>query len=151
LPNRNYYIFRSTIQLLLKKEIIQYPIPNLQEIESMQVFTEDGLGSYWHDILYRRIIQHNIRIVAMYYTRIHGKRLAQLLRLPPDVLEQEIATMVSDGTIYAKIDRPADIVRFQPPLSSETVLTNWSSQIEQLLQLVETTTHLIHKEQMTSQ
>jgi 26S proteasome regulatory subunit N5 len=136
--------------MLLKKEIIHYPIPNLEEIETMAVFVEDGLQSYWHDILYRRIIQHNIRIVAMYYTRIHGKRLGQLLHLAPDVLEEEIASMVSDGTIYAKIDRPADVIRFQKPMSSETILTNWSSQIEKLLHLVDTTTHLIHKEQMTT-
>jgi 26S proteasome regulatory subunit N5 len=99
--------------------------------------------------LYRRIIQHNIRIVAMYYTRIHGKRLGQLLQLAPDILEEEIAKMVSDGTIYAKIDRPADTIRFQKPMSSEAMLTDWSSQIEQLLHLVDTTTHLIHKEEMT--
>jgi 26S proteasome regulatory subunit N5 len=136
--------------LLLKKEIIHYPLPDQQEMENLAVFTEDGLGSHWHDIWYRRTIQHNVRVVALYYTRIHGARLAQLLNLPPDILEKEIASMVSDGTVYAKIDRPADIIRFQAPQSSETILTNWASQIEQLLHLVDTTTHLIHKEQMTS-
>jgi 26S proteasome regulatory subunit N5 len=137
------------VQVLLKKEIIQFPIPNLEEIEDMAVVTQDGLQPYWQDVLYRRIVQHNIRIVALYYTRIHGKRLGQLLNLQPSVLEEEIATMVSEGTIYAKIDRPADIIRFQKPMSAEAILTNWSSQIEQLLHLVDTTTHLIHKEQMT--
>jgi 26S proteasome regulatory subunit N5 len=58
--------------------------------------------------------------------------------------------MVSDGTVYAKIDRPADIVRFQPPQTSESILTDWVGDIDKLLHLVETTTHLIHKEQMTS-
>ena len=135
--------------MLLKQEIIQYPIPNLEDIENMIIFVQDGLQSYWHDILYRRIIQHNIRIVSKYYTRIHGKRLGQLLHLSPDTLEEEIANMVSDGTIYAKIDRPADTIRFQKPKSSEAILTHWSTQIEQLLHLVDTTTHLIHKEQMT--
>ena len=142
---------RATIQLLLKKEIINYPLPHQQELESLAVVQEGGLAAHWHDIFYRRIIQHNIRIAALYYKRIHGARLAQLLQLQPDVLEQEIASMVSDGTVYAKIDRPADIVRFQAKKSPAAILTNWAADIDKLLHLVETTTHLIHKEHMTSQ
>jgi 26S proteasome regulatory subunit N5 len=137
--------------MLLKKEIITYPLPHQQELEGLAVFQEGDLGPHWHDVLFRRIIQHNIQVVALYYTRIHGARLAQLLNLTPDVLEQEIANMVSDGTVFAKIDRPADIVRFQAKQSPESILTDWVGDIDQLLQLVETTTHLIHKEQMTSQ
>lgn len=76
--------------------------------------------------------------------------MAQLLRLEPDRLEREIATMVSDGSIYAKIDRPKDVVRFAASKTPEAVLTEWSSDIDQLLHLVETTTHLINKEIQTS-
>jgi 26S proteasome regulatory subunit N5 len=54
--------------------------------------------------------------------------------------------MVSNGTVYAKIDRPADIIRFEQKKSSEAVLTGWADNIDKLLHLVETTTHLIHKE-----
>jgi 26S proteasome regulatory subunit N5 len=64
-------------------------------------------------------------------------------------LEKEIATMVSDGSVYAKIDRPKDIVRFSAPKNPEAVLTEWASDIDKLLHLVETTTHLINKENMT--
>jgi 26S proteasome regulatory subunit N5 len=142
--------YRMTIEMLLKKEIVSYPLPHQQELESLAVVQEGGLGSHWHDTFFRRIIQHNIRVVAMYYTRIHGARLAQLLQLSPDVLEREIASMVSDGTVFAKIDRPADIVRFQAKQSPESILTDWVTDIDELLQLVETTTHLIHKEQMTT-
>lgn len=139
-----------TVETLLKKEIIHYPLPHQEELEGLAVVQEGGLGPHWHDIFFRRIIQHNIRVAALYYTRIHGARLAQLLQLSPDVLEQEIASMVSDGTVFAKIDRPADIVRFEAKKSPESVLTNWVTDIDQLLQLVETTTHLIHKEKMTA-
>lgn len=137
--------------MLLKKEIINYPLPHQQELESLPVFQEGGLATHWHDIFYKRVIQHNVRVAALYYKRIHGSRLAQLLNLQPHVLEQEIASMVSDGTVYAKIDRPADIVRFQAKQSPDLILSNWAADIDKLLHLVETTTHLIHKEQMTSQ
>lgn len=40
--------------------------------------------------------------------------------------ERSISTLVSDGSIYAKIDRPAKIVSFHRPLSAEEQLSNWS-------------------------
>lgn len=55
---------------------------------------------------------------------------------------------MSEGSIYAKIDRPAKLISFLRPLSSEEQLSNWSADISQLLRLVETTCHLINKENM---
>ena len=143
--------FQSVIQILLKKEIINYPLVNQNELETLPSFVEGGadLAMFWSESLNRRIIQHNIRITCIYYKRIHGARLAQLLSLDVTRLEKEIATMVSDGSVYAKIDRPKDIVRFSAPKNPEAVLTEWASDIDKLLHLVETTTHLINKENMT--
>ena len=143
--------FRTTIQLLLKKEIIQYPLQQQQELESLPAFLEGGedLAKFWHELFHTRIIQHNVRIASIYYKRIHGGRLAQLLGLQPDRLEREISTMVSDGSVYAKIDRPKDIVRFAAPKDPEAVWSDWAADIGKLLHLVETTTHLINKENMT--
>jgi len=143
--------YQTTIQLLLKKEIIAYPLAQQQELESLSAFLEGGedLAKFWHDAFHRRIIQHNVRIAAIYYKRIHGARLAQLLGLDRDRLEREISTMVSDGSVYAKIDRPNDIVRFAAPKDPEAILTDWAADIGKLLHLVETTTHLINKENMT--
>lgn len=140
--------YQATVKLLLKKEIIQYPMAQQEELESIETFVESGMAAHWHEAFHRRIIQHNIRIVSTYYKRIQGARLAQLLQLTPDRLETEISSMVSDGFVYAKIDRPNDIVRFSQPQTAESVLSDWSSDITKLLNLVETTTHLIHKEQM---
>jgi len=139
----------ATIQLLLKKEIIQYPLPHQGEIEAAPAFSQGGLAEFWKEMFHRRIIQHNVRIVSGYYKRIHGARLAELIGLTPERLEQEISTMVSDGTVYAKIDRPKDIIRFSQPKTPEAVLSDWAIDIDKLLGLVETTTHLIAKENMT--
>ena len=68
-----------------------------------------------------RVVQHNIRIVAGYYQRIQGKRLAELLGLSSEDLEKHMSNMVSDGDIYAKIDRPNDLIRFAKQKSSEEV------------------------------
>jgi 26S proteasome regulatory subunit N5 len=143
--------FQTTVQLLLKKEIISYPMAQQQELESLSAFCEGGedLTKFWHDMFHRRIIQHNVRVTSIYYKRIHGARLAQLLGLDAIRLEKELSIMVSDGSVYAKIDRPNDTVRFSSPQSSEAVLTDWAADIDKLLHLVETTTHLINKEKMT--
>jgi len=135
----------------LKKEIINYPLSNQQELETLPAFLEGGedLTQFWKDTFHRRIIQHNIRIASIYYKQIHVGRLAQLLGLDAKRLEREISTMVSDGSVYAKIDRPKDIIRFAAPKSPEAVLTDWATSIDKLLHLVETTTHLIDKENMT--
>mmetsp|Transcript_65086 Transcript_65086/g.96153 ORF Transcript_65086/g.96153 Transcript_65086/m.96153 type:complete len:257 (+) Transcript_65086:1089-1859(+) len=142
---------RETLKLLLRKEIINFPLPHQTELESMGAFTIGGdeLTSHWRKTFHTRIVQHNVRVAALYYRRIHGKRLAQLLGLKPAELEAEIASMVSDGSVYAKIDRPGDIIRFAAKKTPEAVLSDWASDISSLLDLVESTTHLIHKENMT--
>jgi 26S proteasome regulatory subunit N5 len=142
----------ATIQLFLKNEIISYPLVNQAAFEAIPALREggDALAQHWKDALRRRTVQHNLRVVGRYYTRIRGARLARLLRLPGDRLEAELADMVSSGTLYAKIDRPNDVVRFCAPQPPEAVLSDWASDLDTLLHLVETTTHLIHKENMTS-
>mmetsp|Transcript_64688 Transcript_64688/g.186033 ORF Transcript_64688/g.186033 Transcript_64688/m.186033 type:complete len:456 (+) Transcript_64688:175-1542(+) len=143
--------FHRVVQLLLKKELIKYPLENQNEFECLPSFLEGGadLAAFWSESLHRRLVQHNVRIASLYYRRIHGARLAELLGLEPAVLEKEVSAMVSGGSVYAKIDRPKDIVRFAAPQNPEAVLSDWASDIDKLLHLVETSTHLINKENMT--
>lgn len=145
-------ICRKTIQLWLKQEIIHYPMAHQQELESLPSFVQGGtdLVSHWKQMFHRRIIQHNLRVVSVYYQRLSGTRLAQLLQLSGERLETELADMVSAGDVYAKMDRPKDIVRFCQKPSPEETLSGFASDLDRLLHLVETTTHLIHKENMTS-
>jgi len=147
---------RETVSILLRKEIATYPLPHQEnEMESWVAFTTtsdddtEDMREYWRITLRKRIIQHNVRVAALYYRRIKGKRLAELLGLRHEELESEVADMVSNGEVYAKIDRPNDIIRFQQKNSPEAVLSNWAGNISTLLHLVETTSHLIQKENMT--
>jgi len=144
-------IGKSLIQSLLTQEIVNWPLPHLEQIQQWEVYHKEGadLADHWSNTFHRRIIQHNVRVVSQYYTRIQGSRLATLLQLTPLELEQEISAMVSAGMLKAKINRPHDIVQFSKKKSSEEVLTDWATDIDTLLNLVETTNHLIHKENMT--
>lgn len=42
-----------------------------------------------------------------------------------------------DGTIWARIDRPAGIVTFRAKRSAEDVMNDWSADMQKLLGLVE--------------
>jgi 26S proteasome regulatory subunit N5 len=101
----------------------------------------------WED-LRKRVIEHNVRVVAKYYTRIQMGRLTQLLDLTEDETEKYISELVTAKTVYAKIDRPARIVSFAKPRDADDVLNEWSANMRSLLGLLERIDHLITKEEM---
>ncbi len=101
----------------------------------------------WQD-LRKRVIEHNVRVIAKYYTRIQMGRLTQLLDLDEDETEKYISDLVTAKTVYAKIDRPARIVSFAKPRDADDVLNEWSGSMKSLLGLLERIDHLITKEEM---
>ncbi|KHO00272.1 26S proteasome non-ATPase regulatory subunit 12 [Metarhizium album ARSEF 1941] len=101
----------------------------------------------WED-LRKRVIEHNVRVVAKYYTRIRMNRLTELLDLAEDETEKYISELVTSKTVYAKIDRPAGIVSFAKPRGADDVLNEWSHNMKSLLGLLERIDHLITKEEM---
>ncbi|KAJ1643208.1 proteasome regulatory particle subunit [Coemansia erecta] len=110
--------------------------------------TEDG-HKRWA-VLRDRVIEHNIRVIAGYYSRAKLQRLTELLDLGIDDVEKFLSKAVVDGTIYARIDRPAGLVSFEKPSDGEDQLNMWTSDVGRLLSLVEKTTHLIAKEEIVS-
>ncbi|EST06501.1 Proteasome component (PCI) domain protein [Kalmanozyma brasiliensis GHG001] len=103
-------------------------------------------GAHRWDQLHKRVVEHNIRVISSYYTRITLPRLAQLLDLSPKESESSLADLVSSGTIYAKMDRPAGVVNFEKRKSNADVLNDWSGDMNRLMSTVEKVTHLVEKE-----
>ncbi|KAI0476090.1 PCI domain-containing protein [Xylariaceae sp. FL0804] len=101
----------------------------------------------WQD-LRKRVIEHNVRVVAKYYTRIGMQRLTQLLDLTEDETEKYISELVCSKTVFARIDRPARVVSFAKPRDVDDVLNEWSHNMKSLLGLLERVDHLITKEEM---
>jgi len=101
----------------------------------------------WQDFR-KRVIEHNVRVIAKYYTRVQFSRLTQLLDLSEDETEKYISELVTAKTIYAKIDRPARLVSFKKPSDADDVLNQWSGNMKSLLGLLERIDHLITKEEM---
>ncbi|WVO19180.1 uncharacterized protein IAS62_000458 [Cryptococcus decagattii] len=106
----------------------------------------DNPGDARWDQLHKRIIEHNIRVIASYYTRITMQRLTELLDLPLLTTERTLCKLVTDKSVYARIDRPAGIVDFRKKRNVNDVLNAWSGDVSKMLDLVEKTSHLVSKE-----
>jgi len=150
LENEKLAPFHATLKLFTTKEIIAYPMPHQAELEAHESLHTKGdeLFAKWRKDLHTRVVQHNVRVVAGYYKRIRAPRLAQLLGLTEDETERHVSALVTDGTLVAKIDRPAKIIQFTPPKPPEEALSDWAADISKLLTLVDNTCHLIGKEHM---
>lgn len=97
----------------------------------------------------RQLIQHNLRVVEKYYSRINIKTLSKLIGVPEDRTEQELCDMVVNNRIHAKINRMQWQVSFKKGHNStEQVLDNWNADIRTLLDKVEQTCHLINREKI---
>ncbi|KAI9842963.1 MAG: hypothetical protein M1837_006700 [Sclerophora amabilis] len=153
------------LKLFTVPEIMRWPMvekqfgPDLCDTDIFNVDDEQGAMDQksqasnskafqrWRD-LRKRVIEHNVRVVAKYYTRIKMDRLTQLLDLNEDETEKYISELVTAKTVYAKIDRPARIVSFAKPRDADDVLNEWSGNMRSLLGLLERIDHLITKEEM---
>lgn len=143
----------ATVKLFTTHEIIAFPLASQGVIEAqlqavLAQYAMPEAFKHWQLMTHERATQHNLRVAAKYYARIRMPRLAHLLGLSPDETEKQLATLVSEGQVTAKIDRPAGLVTFAPKVTAEETLSAWSSDLGNLLSLVERTCHLINKENM---
>nr|QBH67401.1 putative RPN5-26S proteasome regulatory subunit [Ustilago esculenta]QBH67519.1 putative RPN5-26S proteasome regulatory subunit [Ustilago esculenta] len=115
---------------------------NTPTVEGVKV--KDG-NHRWEE-LHKRVVEHNIRVISHYYTRITLNRLSELLDLSPAQSESSLADLVSSGTIFAKMDRPSGLVNFEKRKSNADLLNDWSADMNKLMGTVEKVTHLVEKE-----
>lgn len=148
-------IYKEILEKFTTKEIINqaafcqsYEKELRDSSPEVEVFSRAEAGDKrWTD-LKARIVEHNIRMMAAYYTKIRLGRMAQLLALTEAETEDALSDMVVAGTVSAKTDRLEGIIDFteqQDPLEN---LNQWSFNTNKLMDLVMKTTHLINKEEM---
>ena len=127
---------------------------NEQEIETQMSVYEpfqakvENHASHLREFI-RQLIQHNLRVIAKYYSKIKISTLSRLIGVPEDRAEQEIGDMVVNKRIEAKINRLAWEVQFKKKnQSTNGMLDDWNSDIKTLLDKVEQTCHLINREKI---
>lgn len=131
-------------------ELMRWPFPVFEdEWKADSDFdTKAASSKDRYDDLHKRVVQHNIRVISMYYERITSRRLAELLGLDADKTETYLSEMVSSKQLFAKIDRPTGIIVFARKKDANDMINAWASDIDELLSVVEKTTHMINKENM---
>jgi len=142
--------FESLVKIFIRQEIVAWPMASDAELRTHDAFKDlphEG-GAARFEMLRKRVVQHNIKVVSEYYEQIHMKRLCELIGLGAKETETELSELVCSKFISAKIDRPAGVVKFGQRQTYTDRLNDWSSNISKMLDLVENTSHLIQKEQM---
>eukprot|EP01095_Lingulamoeba_sp_RSL-Kostka_P017777 TRINITY_DN945_c1_g1_i1.p1 TRINITY_DN945_c1_g1~~TRINITY_DN945_c1_g1_i1.p1 ORF type:complete len:460 (-),score=153.12 TRINITY_DN945_c1_g1_i1:209-1588(-) len=144
--------FKELLKKFLTVELMSFP----QIEEEYKQVLEENVPAFasmetgeklWEDFRLR-IIQHNIRVISTYYNRITSDKFSKLLGIESEEAEKCLSHLVSNGSIYAKIDRIKGIICFSKPKDASEILNEWSSNVDGLLVLLEKTTHLIHRENM---
>lgn len=82
------YYRSELIKCFVTNELMRWP--KIEEIygstlKETSIFSSDEAGQKQWNELHNRVIEHNIRVIAKYYTRITTKRLTQLLDLNEQV------------------------------------------------------------------
>jgi len=144
-------LYRELLRLFTSKELIDFEAVNKiygQDLLSFDIFNQESKhGEKCWAELKNRIIEHNIRIISNFYTRINLKRMSELLRLPQGETEEYIARLVNTNTLTVKIDRPSGIIQFSAKKSDSDLLNDWAFNINELMNLVNKTCHFINKEE----
>ncbi|KAM6498474.1 PCI domain containing protein [Amanita muscaria] len=137
-PLARLELHHNLAKCFVTRELMRWPgIESIygQFLRQTPVFSQE---KRWED-LHTRVIEHNVRVVAEYYTRITLLRLTTLLDLTPKQTEDTLCRLVVSGTVWARIDRPSGIVNFRGKRSAEDAMNDWSSDMQKLLGLVEKT------------
>eukprot|EP00177_Eucheuma_denticulatum_P004761 GFKZ01008652.1.p1 GENE.GFKZ01008652.1~~GFKZ01008652.1.p1 ORF type:complete len:522 (-),score=92.68 GFKZ01008652.1:284-1696(-) len=148
-------VYVELLKLFSTTELIRWPVLIQQykaELEVVASLAKQEMKNeqlLWESALQERVTEHNLRVMSEYYSRIKLDRLAELLDLSEEDTERKLAAMVSDKkALWAKIDRPAKIVSFAKPQDADAILNKWSSNVTDILDIVEKACHLVHRETM---
>lgn len=87
-------------KILKAKGIHSYTLAPIAHKQIGCIYRSDATnGAHRLTTLRKRVVQHNLRIVSLYYTRAETKRLMTLLALSQNELETELSELVIDKMI----------------------------------------------------
>ncbi len=110
---------------------------------------KDYENSVKHIALFRKFwIQHNLIIFEKYFSQVKLDRIATMVGTKASEVETELADMVINNYIYAKINRINSTVNFRRKQDSGDKLDDLNYDLNKMLEKIENTCHLIHKENL---
>jgi 26S proteasome regulatory subunit N5 len=142
-------LYRSLLSKFSGKEVLWWRSLLGELGDEMEAQTDvfgGEAGKQRREGLRSRVVEHNVHIIAKYYSRLSVDRLAQMLDMDAMEAEQRLCDMVTGQGLAAKVDRPSGIVSFGARRGPGEALNAWSGNISRLLGLVEATCQQIQKE-----
>ena len=91
-------------------------------------------------------IQHDLSLFEKFFGKIHIERISEMTLVSIEEIENELADMVVNNYIFAKINRIEKIVNFRKKTDYHDELDNYNYDMNSLLGKIEETCHLINKE-----
>ena len=120
---------------------LQYPIFANDTIDNPNAEKQFKLfRKYW--------VQHDLIIFQKYFSQIKLQRISEMIGCAIPEVESELADMVINGYIYAKINRIASTVNFRKRQDTGEKLDDLNHDLSKMLEKLENTCHLIHKENL---
>jgi 26S proteasome regulatory subunit N5 len=101
-----------------------------------------------YNILIRRLLEHNLQIFGEYFSRVSVHKISTLLGVAKDNLEEITASMVVKKQLFAKINRINQIISFRKKEDIQEQLEKTNRNVEEMLEKIDNTCHLIHKENL---
>ncbi|VBB26622.1 unnamed protein product [Acanthocheilonema viteae] len=151
--------YNSLLELFINQELISWK----RTISKYEKLLRDGIptskatdvldrsesgNKRWSD-LHTRVGEHNMRMIAKYYTKITFARMAELLDYPVEEMESFLCNLIVTGAIPdAKIHRPAKVVNLRARKANIEQLDQWASSVRKLTDILNKVSHLISKEEM---
>ena len=131
------------VEKRLSDEIIIIDNKLFNKYKNFDIFKEnpnllDLFRKYW--------IQHDLSLFEKFFAKIHLKRISEMTSVPIDEIEKEIADMVVNDYIFARINRIEKIVNFKKKTDYHDDLDNFNYDMDSMLKKIEGTCHLINKE-----
>ena len=122
------------------------------------IIIDNGLFSKYKDfptfkenpdliLLFRKYwIQHDLSLFEKFFAKIHIKRISEMTLVSNDEIETELADMVVNNYIFARINRIEKIVNFRKKTDYHNDLDDFNYDMNNMLNKIEETCHLINKE-----
>jgi hypothetical protein len=142
---------KSIVTKLLSDDILYIDNNFLNNFATYPIFQSGAIELYpeKHYGLFRKyLIQHNLIIFQKFFSQVRLDRIGRMIGIDSKEVETEIADMVINNYIYARINRITATVNFKPKSDHNDKLNDINYDLMKMLEKVETTCHLIHKENL---
>jgi 26S proteasome regulatory subunit N5 len=142
---------KAIVQTKLSDEVVQINgsfLVNYQNYEVFQLNDGNHHGKK-HSALFRKyFIQHDLNIFQKFFSQVRMSRISAMVGIEVHEVETELADMVINNYIWARINRIGQTVNFKPKSDHTDRLNDINYDLMKMLEKIENTCHLIHKENL---